>query len=167
MRTVDPVRHRAKRRQIVSAAAELFADRGFDATSTAEICRAAATSSGNLFHYFSSKREIFYAILEDDGSAKTQGLAAAQAREDAWLGLLDAVELLAAPAAWRLGPALVMEAMVQARRDPKLAARLGRDEADERAAIASLVSRAQAAGQIDPALEARQTASWITALIDA
>ncbi|MGH3785621.1 MAG: TetR/AcrR family transcriptional regulator, partial [Pseudonocardiaceae bacterium] len=36
MRTVDPVKHRAKRQHIVNAAAELFATQGFDGTTTSE-----------------------------------------------------------------------------------------------------------------------------------
>jgi hypothetical protein len=74
------------------------------------------------------------------------------------------VDLLAVPAT-ALAPALVMEAMVQACRDPELEKLLGRDDAREQAAIELLVIKAAAAGQIDPTLNPRDTASWIMTLI--
>jgi AcrR family transcriptional regulator len=171
MRTVDPARHRARRRHIVHAAAELFAARGFERTTTAEICKAAGMSAGNLFHYFPSKRAIFHAVFadeeDDDGVTKAERLAAARAADDPWTALLDTVDLLAAPAAEPLVPALVMEAMIQAYRDPELEALLSRDNDEERATLTALLRRAAEAGQIDPALDPDGTAAWIMALIAA
>jgi AcrR family transcriptional regulator len=171
MRTVDPARHRARRRHIVHAAAELFAARGFERTTTAEICKAAGMSAGNLFHYFPSKRAIFHAVFadeeDDDGVTKAERLAAARAADDPWTALLDTVDLLAAPAAEPLVPALVMEAMIQAYRDPELEALLSRDNDEERATITALLRRAAEAGLIDAALDPDGTAAWIMALIAA
>src|SRR5205809_981427 len=65
MRKTDPAKHRARRRHIVHTAAQLFATKGFERTTTAEICKAAGMSSGNLFHYFPNKRAIFHAIFDD------------------------------------------------------------------------------------------------------
>ena len=66
MRTVDPAKHAAKRASIVDAAAGCFAEKGFERTTTADICQAAGISSGSLFHYFPTKRTIFTAIFTDD-----------------------------------------------------------------------------------------------------
>ncbi|MFE9976057.1 TetR/AcrR family transcriptional regulator [Streptomyces hirsutus] len=170
MRTVDPARHQARRRHIINAAAELFAAKGFERTTTAEICKAAGMSAGNLFHYFPNKRAIFHAVFEDDehdGATKAERLAAARTADDPWTALLDTVDLLAAPAAEPLIPALVMEAMVQAYRDPDLEALLSRDNDEERSTITALLHNAAAAGQIDPALDPDDTAAWVMALIAA
>ncbi|MFG2140157.1 TetR/AcrR family transcriptional regulator [Streptomyces sp. NPDC048650] len=170
MRTVDPARHRARRRHIVNAAAELFAAKGFERTTTAEICRAAGMSAGNLFHYFPNKRAIFHAVFEDeghDGATKAERLAAARAADDPWTAFLGAVDLLAAPSTEPLVPALVMEAMMQAYRDPDLEALLSRDNDEERSTITTLLRNAAAAGQIDPHLDPDDTASWVMALIAA
>lgn len=168
MRKVDPAKHRARRRHILNAAAELFATRGLDGTTTAEICRAAEMSSGNLFHYFSSKRDIFAAIVtNDDDNETAERLAAAQANDDPWAGLVGFVDHLAAPAAERHVPGLVMEAMLQAYRDPELAELLERDAQDEQGGIESLLTRAADAGQIDTALDPEQAASWVMAVIGA
>lgn len=174
MRTVDPARHRARRRQIVGAAAELFAAKGFERTTTAEICKAVGMSAGNLFHYFPNKRAIFYAVFEDDaqdeerdGPTKAERLAAARTAEDPWAALLDTVDLLAAPAMEPLVPALVMEAMVQAYRDPELEELLSRDNAEERATLTALLRNAAAAGLTDPGLDPDDAAAWVMALIAA
>ncbi|AQS66848.1 TetR/AcrR family transcriptional regulator [Streptomyces pactum] len=170
MRTVDPARRQARRRHIVNTAAELFAAKGFERTTTAEICKAAGMSAGNLFHYFPNKRAIFHAVFEDeehDSAAKAERLAAARTADDPWTALLDIVDLLAAPAAEPLVPALVMEAMIQAYRDPELEALLSRDNDEERATITGLLHDSAAAGQIDPTLDPDDTAAWIMALIAA
>ncbi|UQA98149.1 TetR/AcrR family transcriptional regulator [Streptomyces halobius] len=195
MRTVDPARHRARRRHIVNAAAELFAAKGFERTTTAEICKAAGMSAGNLFHYFPNKRAIFHAVFEDDehGEAdrhdqhgeqvrydghdrhgecenaptKYERLAAARAADDPLTALLDTVDLLTAPAREPLAPALVMEAMIQAYRDPELEALLSRDNDEERSTLTTVLRNAAAAGQIDPDLDPDDTAAWVMALIAA
>lgn len=166
-RTVDPARQHARRQQIIHAAAELFATRGFAGTTTTEICRAAGMSSGNVFHYFRSKRDIFYAVLRYDENEKAERLATAQHSDDPWTALLDVVDLLVAPATQPFGPALVMTAMIQATHDAELAAWLDEDDAAERAALQTLVTRAIRANQIDPGLDAGTVASWISAMISA
>jgi AcrR family transcriptional regulator len=150
------------------AAVRLFATQGFAGTTTAQICAAAGISAGNLFHYFSSKRELFAAILTRDGGDETaQALAAALAADDPLAGLLDFVDHLAAAAAEPFVPGLVLEAMLQAARDPDLAVLLDADADAERAGIAALLTRAATAGAIDPALAGETTAAWIMALIGA
>ncbi|MEU9117201.1 TetR/AcrR family transcriptional regulator [Streptomyces sp. NPDC048483] len=171
MRTVDPAKHRARRRHIVDAATALFAAKGFERTTTAEICKTAGMSAGNLFHYFPNKRAIFHAVFEDDerdgGATKSESLAAARAADDPWTALLDTVDLLATPATQPLVPALVMEALIQAHRDPDLEALLGRDNDEERSTLTTLLRNGATAGQIDPDLDPDDTAAWVMALIAA
>ena len=66
MRTVDPVRHAARRTAIQEAAATVFAEKGYTGATTAEICRAAGVGSGTLFHYFGDKRSIMVSLFADD-----------------------------------------------------------------------------------------------------
>ncbi|MFF3543054.1 TetR/AcrR family transcriptional regulator [Streptomyces platensis] len=165
MRTIDPAKHAARRQHIVNAACELFATQGFERTTTAQICKAAGMSSGNVFHYFPNKRAIFVALLQDDKNEKTERLAAATAGADPWAALLEVVRFLAAPATEPLAPPLVMEAMLQAHRDPELAELLGQDNTDEHTVITELLTKAAAAGQIDPGLDPGHAASWVMALI--
>jgi AcrR family transcriptional regulator len=69
-RTRDP---EGKRAAVLDAARRLFAQRGFAATTTADVARAAGVSEGIVFHHFGSKAELLEAIAGDYG----RGLAEA------------------------------------------------------------------------------------------
>ncbi|GGC73081.1 TetR/AcrR family transcriptional regulator [Chelatococcus reniformis] len=60
------------RDRILKAALALFAERGFEATRTSDICARAAVSNGSLFHVFASKDAVAAALYRD-------GIAAYQA----------------------------------------------------------------------------------------
>jgi AcrR family transcriptional regulator len=54
-------RKKAKTRQAIAEAAQrLFAERGFDAVTVAEVAREADVSQGTVFNYFPTKEELFY-----------------------------------------------------------------------------------------------------------
>jgi TetR/AcrR family transcriptional regulator, repressor for uid operon len=55
-----------RRRQIVAAAMECFARKGFARATIADICRAAGVSPGHLYHYFPSKEALIEAIAATD-----------------------------------------------------------------------------------------------------
>jgi AcrR family transcriptional regulator len=58
--------HRERqRRRILSAAQELFDQRGIDRVTVAEIVSAAGIRASTLYEYFSNKDEIVWAIVED------------------------------------------------------------------------------------------------------
>src|SRR5215472_6931311 len=51
------------REEILRAATDLFANRGFHETSMAEVARAAGVSKALIFWHFKSKEELFVAVL--------------------------------------------------------------------------------------------------------
>jgi TetR/AcrR family transcriptional regulator, cholesterol catabolism regulator len=53
-----------RRTSIVDAAAKLFAERGYDATGTAELCAAVGLGKGSLYYYVESKENLLYLIHE-------------------------------------------------------------------------------------------------------
>ncbi|MHC1743798.1 MAG: TetR/AcrR family transcriptional regulator [Syntrophobacteraceae bacterium] len=53
----------SRRESIVVAAVELFAARGYEATSTAELARVAGVSEGTIFHHFKTKDGVLVHIL--------------------------------------------------------------------------------------------------------
>jgi AcrR family transcriptional regulator len=52
------------RQAIAETAQRLFAERGFDTVTVAEVARAANVSEGTVFNYFPTKEELFYSGME-------------------------------------------------------------------------------------------------------
>jgi AcrR family transcriptional regulator len=58
-------RYDRRRDAYVEAAAHLFAERGFDRTSVAELTEAMGLASGGLYHYFESKQQLLIRICDE------------------------------------------------------------------------------------------------------
>jgi AcrR family transcriptional regulator len=71
------------RRLIADTAWRLFADRGFDRVSVAEIAREAQVAEATVFNYFRTKEDIFYSGLEDFGGWLAGAVSARPAGEPA------------------------------------------------------------------------------------
>lgn len=164
MRTVDPVRHAARRRQILDAAARVFAANGYDAATTAAICREAGIGSGTLFHYFPDKRSIFVGMFEDDFEALQRLLGALP--DDPVDGLLGLVDGLTTDADDPSAPGLVLAALHLAPRDTAFAAMLVAHDSAVRDALAQLLRSAAKAGQVRAGVDPERAARWITTIMD-
>jgi len=57
-------RSEATRARILSAAAEAFAERGYDATGVAEICERSGVSKGAFYYHFKSKQAVFLNLAD-------------------------------------------------------------------------------------------------------
>ena len=167
MRTVDSEKHRQRRLQIIEAAVVLFAAKGFEATTTAEICRAAGISTGSLFHYFPSKQAVLYGIWDIDRSEWDEVFAAATEDADPWAALMSIVDKLADDANQPIMAGLLVEVIAQAHRDPKFAAGLADSDRCQIRGIAHLVSRLEQAGLAEPGMPAEEAARTVLTLTDA
>src|SRR3712207_911756 len=81
---------RATRNEILEVATALFAEQGYERTSTAAILDRAGVSRGSLYHHFSGKPALFEAVLEEQ-EARIAKTTVAAAR-----GVTDPVEALRA-----------------------------------------------------------------------
>ncbi|MEC3982160.1 TetR/AcrR family transcriptional regulator [Amycolatopsis sp. H20-H5] len=167
MRTVDPAKHQAKRKHILDSAAGCFALKGFDKTTTADICEAAGISSGSLFHYFPNKRAIFSGIFEEDRRETGELLAVAAASADPWATLLDLVDDMAVQLAAPVVAPLILEVAAQASRDAEFAELIRGNERALREGFSALVRAAAEQGKADPALDPARAGGWIAGLLDA
>ena len=165
-RTVDPAKHEAKRAQIMTAAYRCFAQKGFAATTTADICRAAGMSTGNLFHYFPSKRAIFSAIFEEDTKKTALRLRQAAISEDPWGGLLEYLAHTLHEAADPGAGGFLIAVIAQAQQDPEFAAQLGRNDTVQLEGLTALLVRAAELGQTDRLLEPGVAATWLAVILD-
>lgn len=167
-RKVDPEAHAAKRQHILDSAAVLFAARGYERTTTSQLCAQAGISLGTLYHYFPGKKQLFLAVLTQD-EQQTRSLLEELAEDpDPMEALLRFVSHLAEPAAEHpIVPQLVLEAMLQAHRDPEVRKVLEDAESHETHGLRRLLQRAAGSGDVDPELDVEEAASWISSLISA
>jgi AcrR family transcriptional regulator len=166
MRTVNPQRHAERRAHILEAAAALFAERGFDRTTTAAICKEARIGSGTLFHYFPDKGAIFHALFADD-LERTRANVTTLDESDPLAALVSLIEHRIAEAGNPLVPGLLIAAIIRATQDEQFATLIDDDETYLRETIARLLRAAATTGYVDTALDPELTARWLCGLIDA
>lgn len=164
MRTVDPVSYAARRRQILEAAARVFAANGYDAATTAAICREAGIGSGTLFHYFPDKRSIFTGLFEDDFGTLQRVLS--DLPSDPVDALFAVVDALTDEADDPTAPGLVLAALNLASRDAAFAETLVAHDRAVHDALARLLQRAADAGEVRAAIDPARAARWITTMSD-
>ena len=58
-------RYDARQHELVATAARLFAQRGYQATSMADLTAATGLAAGGLYHYIGSKERLLVAVLDD------------------------------------------------------------------------------------------------------
>lgn len=89
-----------KKQDILDHSAALFAEKGFQTTSMIDIARACGASKSNLYHYFSSKEEVLYAITSEHTKAMHAELSEVTAQplsaEERFSGFIDSFVRLAA-----------------------------------------------------------------------
>ncbi|MEU1726943.1 TetR/AcrR family transcriptional regulator [Nonomuraea sp. NPDC005692] len=138
------------RQRLLRAAAEAFAERGYDGTRVADIAAAAGVSNGALYAHFGSKAELLVAALLAHGRRGLADLFAADPDRSVPDLLLEIGRWL--PQRRDARGYLIVEALVAARRDEDVA-RPMRDYVGERAgSMAALGRLAQDRGELDPAL---------------
>lgn len=126
------------RRALLDAAGAVFARKGFDAASIADIATEAGVTSGSIYSHFGSKAGLLAATLADvfDDSPVHQ---AASSANDSVLGYLSFVGA-AMSKANEQEVSLMLEATVAAKRDPE---------------VAQMVSEWLSAGEVELADELR------------
>ena len=64
----------AKRRDIIDGARRVFFDKGFDGASMDEVAKTAGVSKATIYVYFSSKEELFEALVRNDRARSAEHL---------------------------------------------------------------------------------------------
>ncbi len=139
------------RARLVQAAAESFESSGYDGTRVADIAGAAGVSNGALYGHFESKSELLAEALRDHASAEIASLFL----DDPDRHMLDLLVEIGKGLVDRSDPrgALVIEALVAARRDPDVAELMRGHLSDRTRRLSDLVSAGQGDGAFDPRLD--------------
>jgi AcrR family transcriptional regulator len=141
------------RERILATAERLFAERGFDRTSTARIAAAAGVPHGLIFYHFKTKMELLLAVIRDDRQAALDDvvppLAPGVALEPAVAALWERLSCV-------LGePSTVRKIIIQeAAAHPEIRARAREYQDRITSMVASYLARASGSGQPGPAHEA-------------
>jgi AcrR family transcriptional regulator len=138
------------RERLLRAAADVFAQRGYDGTRVADIAAAAGVSNGALYSHFDSKAELLVGALRAHGRRLLAELFVAHPDRSITDLLLTIGRWL--PRRRDASGYLIVEALVAARRDDDVQ-RLMRDEMTERGNwLGDLVRVAQGDGDLAPDL---------------
>lgn len=135
------------RASLLGAAAKVFARRGYDGASIAEITSEAGLTSGAIYAHYGSKAELFVATLEAYGERDLDQLLSRDPP-----GLLDGLTSVGSTYDRRepTEESLLISAVIAARRHPEVAALLVDLMADRERELTGLVEAAQEVGALDP-----------------
>ncbi|MBA2460160.1 MAG: TetR/AcrR family transcriptional regulator [Actinobacteria bacterium] len=150
-----------RRQRIVESALGVFAGGSYSGATTADIARAAGISEPILYRHFSSKRELYFACLDEAWSR----LRTAFEEKIAEFGDADAVQAIGQTSlALRdlrvLPPTLWIQALTEAGEDQEIRRYLSRHMREVHDFVADAVRRAQAAGGV-PADRDADAEAWI------
>ena len=133
------------RTELLAAAARVFAAKGYDGASIADICNEAGLSTGPVYAHYGSKAELFVAVLKAHGHRQYEAVVGSTEGDVAdFLAVVGSRTNKRPPAM----AALVIEAMVASGRDPEVAELVGSWLTTGEAHLAASIRDAQAAGTI-------------------
>ena len=145
---------RAKREHLIlQGARRCFVRDGFQGAGVAAIAAEAGVSVANLYQYFDSKEALVLAIIEADLKSDL-ALIESIANADSFIAGFEAV--LLALSDTRDEAALRLEVLSEATRNPRVAARIVRLEQDGIDALADVLGKAQARGEVRSDLDAQE-----------
>lgn len=157
----------------LEAAMRLFWEKGYEATSTQDLCEATGLGRSSIYNTFSSKHVLFVRALErylDDAATGQLALledverSVVERLRSVFVSVIDAEE-----ANRRQGRGIgclgVNSSTELAGRDPEVARLLGRDGERRLADLGHVIAQGQRAGEISRAREPAELAWFINAVI--
>lgn len=138
------------RDRLLHAAAQMFAERGYDGSRVADIAAAAGVSNGALYAHFASKAELLVEALRVHGRRRLAELFEADPDRSMTDLLLDIGRTL--PRRCAHDGSLIVEGLVAARRDDEVAGSMREYIRERMDWLGALIRAAQTAGDLDPGL---------------
>jgi AcrR family transcriptional regulator len=139
--------------ELLAAAARVFGERGFEGASISDITAVAGLSTGSVYAHFDGKADLFAAMLHAHTQLELDDvLGDGGQRGGEGLDVADLLTALGSKLGGRSAGegALLVEAIVAAKRDTDVAALLTAHFRDRQHALARLIELGQAGGEIDP-----------------
>jgi AcrR family transcriptional regulator len=131
----------AVRERLLAAAAEVFAERGYERAGVAEIARRAGLTTGAIYSRYAGKAELLLDAIDARTHDEIRRLLGGDRPPERGTAVLAALGTHLVEPVADSGHALVFEAFVAARRDPKVAEILRRRIEDQDAPTAPSTRR--------------------------
>jgi AcrR family transcriptional regulator len=147
------------RERLLDAAAQVFAERGYDGTRVGDVARRAGLSTGAIYSRFQNKSDLLMSALVERATTEYDGTVAhlrTMPYEQSLLGTADAFV--------RLNEPLLLDALAAAQRDEALAEQLRADIRDQERGSISFVEAAQRSGDAPDDVSAAALARFSTVL---
>ena len=143
------------RKELITAAARVFAEKGYEGATIADIARQAGLSTGAIYAHFRSKAELLKHAIRAQSAREVARMWADCDPND--LNLLDAMVAGAAAFGRRHGGhgSLLIEAASAARRDPDLAEAMASEVGTAEERFVALLARGGAGFHASPEVIAR------------
>ena len=140
------------RSELLAAAARVFAQKGYDGASIADITAAAGLSSGAIYAHYGGKAELFAAVLLSHGRDQYGALLGSGGVAN----IADFVQMMGSSYDARTASEseLVVEAIVASKRDAEVAKLVRSFVAEAEALLTAGVREGQDGGVVDPDLSA-------------
>lgn len=140
--------------RLIAAAAEVFAEKGYDGAGVAEIARRAGLTTGAIYSRYSGKAELLTLAIDAYSTDEFDELFA---QHDMVGHATEIIETVGSHLVNRESgperPELLLEAMVTARREPEVAAGLGSHLSRRADQLGVLIEEAKLDGSVDPDLD--------------
>ncbi len=156
--------------ELVTAAAELFAEKGYEGTSLRDVAERVGMLKGSLYHYINSKTDLLVHVLREAHERGVKSLSAIAAEDGPADERLEA--LVAAHARYVCTESVYTASFIEAHRHlaPDRAQEFVAAERAYRLAIESLIARGQAEGSLrddlDPKVAALCLLGFLNSLHD-
>jgi len=137
----------------LTAAAEVFAEKGYDGAGVAEIARRAGLTTGAIYSRYTGKAELLAEAVRQVTPEEFDLLFAEQDFEGHATDILTTVGSHLVSRETAPLQAILLEAIVAARRDPELQRLLGEQFKLRRRHLAEILDAGKEIGLIDPGLD--------------
>jgi AcrR family transcriptional regulator len=150
--------------RLLDAAAEVFAERGFEGAGVAEIARRAGVTTGAIYSRFTGKADLLASALDARTPDELEALFADHRFEGRAEDILTVVGSHLVDRTPTTGEPLLLEAFVAARRDPAVAALLRERMGEHHERLTAIIEAAKAGGGISSELDTEALATFCHAV---
>lgn len=153
-----------RQKQILLAAAECFARKGFHQTTMDDIAREAGISAGLIYRHFAGKEDLIIELVKTNTHIERTKLDQARQHEDFAQTIETFFDIGDDIIDWHTRSVLFIEVVAESLRNKRVADVVERDDIEVVDELAALIAQAQSKGQVDPSLAPLETAELLIAM---